>query len=106
MIKKIKRIRFDKGGEYITLNDYCENEGIIHEVTPPYSFELNGVAERKNETLKEMINSLLVSASIIGLLEQLSKNNNNDNLSILYLVIERYIKIKEFDFLIFLIFLI
>ena len=54
--RKIKRIRYDKGGEYITLNDYCENEGIIHEVTPPYSFESNGVAGRKNKTFKEMMN--------------------------------------------------
>ena len=60
--RKIKRIRSDRGGEYIPLNDYCEKEGIIHEVTPPYSPESNGVAERKNRTLKEMMNSLLVSA--------------------------------------------
>ena len=62
--KKIKRIRYDRGGKYISLkNDYCENEEIIHEVTPPFSPESNGVAERKNKTLKEMMNSLLVSAS-------------------------------------------
>ena len=44
--RKIKRIRSDRGGEYMPLNDYCENEGIIHEVTPPYSPKSNGVAER------------------------------------------------------------
>ena len=59
--RKIKRIRSDRGGQYIPLNDYCENEGIIHE-TPPYSLKSNGIAERKNRTLKEMMNSLLVSA--------------------------------------------
>ena len=32
-------------------------------MTPPYSPQSNGVAERKNWTLKEMMNSLLVSAS-------------------------------------------
>jgi len=34
--KKIKRIRLDRGGDYLLFNDFCE-EGIIHEVTPPYS---------------------------------------------------------------------
>ena len=61
--RKIKMIRSDRGGEYIPLNDYCEKERIIHEVTLPYSPESNGVVERKNRTLKEMMNSLLVSAS-------------------------------------------
>ena len=37
--RKIKRIRSDRRGEYIPLNDYCEKEGIIHEVIPPYSPE-------------------------------------------------------------------
>ena len=46
--RKIKRIRSDRGGEYIPLNDYCEKEGIIHEVTHPS----NGVTERNNRTLK------------------------------------------------------
>ena len=46
--KKIKRIRSDIGGEYIPLNDYYEKEGIIHEVTPPYSPE-------SMELLKERI---------------------------------------------------
>ena len=32
--RKIKRIRSDRGGEYIYLNNYCEKKGIIHEVTP------------------------------------------------------------------------
>ena len=35
--RKIKRIRFDRGGEYIPLNDYYENEEIIHEVISHYS---------------------------------------------------------------------
>ena len=61
--RKIKRIRSDIGGEYIPFNDYCENEVIIHEVTPLYSPESNGVPEIKNRTLKEMMNSLLASAS-------------------------------------------
>ena len=50
--RKIKRIRSDIGGEYIPLNDYCENEGIIHEVTSLYSPESNRVPEIKIELLK------------------------------------------------------
>ena len=62
--KKIKRLRIDRGGEYDSsmLNAYCENHGIIHEVTPPYSPESNGVTERKNKTLKEMVNAMLISS--------------------------------------------
>ena len=60
--RKIKRIKLIEC-KYISLNDYCENEGIIHKVTRPYSSESNGVTERKNMTLKEMLNSLLVNAS-------------------------------------------
>ena len=60
--RKIKRIRYNRKDKYILLNDYCENEGIIHKVTPPHSLESNAVVERKNKTLKEMMISLLVSS--------------------------------------------
>ena len=62
--KKIKRLRFDRGGEHESnpFNTFCEEHGIIHETTHPYSLESNGVAERKNRTLKEMMNVMLVSS--------------------------------------------
>ncbi|KAI5322517.1 hypothetical protein L3X38_031589 [Prunus dulcis] len=68
--KKIKRFRSDRGGEYTSneLGVFCEEHGIIHEVTPPYSPQSNGVAERKNRTLIDMVNSMLLSS---GLLENL-----------------------------------
>ena len=61
--KKIKRLRTDRGGEYESnpFNSFCEDHGIIHETTPPYSPESNGVAERKNRILKEIMNVLLIS---------------------------------------------
>ena len=61
--RKIKRFRSDRGGEYDsnTLNAFCKEYGIIHKVTPPYSPESNGVAEKKNRTLKEMMNTMLIS---------------------------------------------
>ena len=63
MNKKIKRIRSDRGGEYVLFKDYCVKEGIIHEVTPLYSPESNGVAEKKNRTLKEMMNVMIISSN-------------------------------------------
>jgi hypothetical protein len=61
---KIKRLRTDRGGEYDSnsFSDFCEQNGIVHEVTPPYSPESNGIAERKNRTLKEMMNAMLLSS--------------------------------------------
>ena len=57
--------RYDRGGEYITktLEDFCEKNGIIHEVSAPYTPQQNGLAARKNITLKEMMNFMLLSSS-------------------------------------------
>jgi transposase InsO family protein len=37
--RKIKRLRSDRGGEYFSheFDSFCEEHGIIHERTPPYS---------------------------------------------------------------------
>ena len=40
---------------------FVRNMKIIHETIPPYSLESNGVPERNNRTLKEMMNAILVS---------------------------------------------
>ncbi|GKA61804.1 zinc finger, CCHC-type containing protein [Tanacetum coccineum] len=54
----IKRFRTDRGGEYMdTL--YFQSVGIIHETTAPYTLQQNGISERKNRVLKEMVNSML-----------------------------------------------
>ena len=63
---KIKRIRSDRGGEYVLLDAYYKNEGKIHEITPLYSPESNGVTKRKIRTLKEMMNYMLVSSSALN----------------------------------------
>ena len=63
--RKIKVIRSDRGGEYeAPFGDFCSQHGIIHQTTAPYSPQQNGVAERKNRTLKEMINALLLSSRL------------------------------------------
>ena len=62
--KKIKRLRYDRGGEYESkpFNTFYEEYEIIHETTPPYSPEFNEAAERKNITLKKMMNVMLASS--------------------------------------------
>jgi transposase InsO family protein len=57
--RKIKRLRSDRGGEYFSgdFSDFCVEHGIIHERTQPYPPLSNGVAERKNRTLTDLVNS-------------------------------------------------
>ena len=64
--KMIKRLRTDRGGEYKfnSFKEFCEQNGIIHEANPPYSPESNRIVERKNRTLKEMMNAMLVSSGL------------------------------------------
>ncbi|GJT40559.1 zinc finger, CCHC-type containing protein [Tanacetum coccineum] len=47
-----------RGGDYI-IQLFFQSVGIIHETTAPYTPQQNGVAERKNRALKEMVNSML-----------------------------------------------
>ncbi|GJT04041.1 retrotransposon protein, putative, ty1-copia subclass [Tanacetum coccineum] len=51
--KTIKAIRSDRGGEYISqeFKDYLKANGIVQQLTPPYTPQHNGVSERRNRTL-------------------------------------------------------
>ncbi|RVW42300.1 Retrovirus-related Pol polyprotein from transposon TNT 1-94 [Vitis vinifera] len=63
--KKIKAIRSDRSGEYESpFEEFCLEHGIIHQTTAPYSPQSNGIAERKNRTLKEMMNAMLLSSGL------------------------------------------
>ena len=61
--KKIKRLRTNGRGEYDSrmLNAYYETHVIIHELTPSYSPEANGEAERKNKIMRNILNTMLIS---------------------------------------------
>ncbi|GJS23362.1 zinc finger, CCHC-type containing protein [Tanacetum coccineum] len=54
----IKTLRTDKGGEYYD-HVFFQSVRIIHETTAPYTPQQNGVVERKNRALKEMVNFML-----------------------------------------------
>lgn len=56
--KKIKVVRSDRGGEYVSLYvEFCAQNGNHHEFTSPYSSQYNGIAKRKNCIFKDMVNS-------------------------------------------------
>ncbi|GJV81039.1 putative reverse transcriptase domain-containing protein [Tanacetum coccineum] len=63
--KKIKVVMSDRGGEYVSsFAEFCSQHEIRHEFTVPYSPQQNGIAERKNRTLKEMENAMLISSGL------------------------------------------
>ena len=59
--KHIKSIRSDRGGEYLfrDFKDYLTQNGIVSQLTAPGTLEKNGVAERRNRTLLEMVRSMM-----------------------------------------------
>jgi transposase InsO family protein len=59
--KSIKTLRSDRGGEYLSREflDYLKECGIVSEWTPPGTSQHNGVAERRNRTLLDMMRSML-----------------------------------------------
>jgi transposase InsO family protein len=63
---QIQRLRTDNGGEYVNNNftSYCTTQGIQMQHTVPYIPQQNGVAERKNRTLKEMANCMIQSKGL------------------------------------------
>nr|GEU52013.1 hypothetical protein [Tanacetum cinerariifolium] len=59
--KTIKALRSDRGGEYISqeFKDYPKACGIVQQLTPPYTTQHNGMSERRNRTLLDMVRSMM-----------------------------------------------
>ncbi|KAM2527672.1 hypothetical protein TB1_024900 [Malus domestica] len=64
--KQIKTLRSDRGGEYLSNEflDYLKECGIISQWTPPGTPQHNGVSERRNRTLMNMVRSMMSSADL------------------------------------------
>ena len=60
--KSIKILRSDRGDEYLRTKfvDYLKVCGIVSNLTPPYTPQLNGVAKHRNRTLLNMVRSMLI----------------------------------------------
>ena len=59
--KKIKTLQSDNGGEYTSkeFEAFCKDVGIKRELTTPYDSQRNGVAERKNRTIMEVVKTMI-----------------------------------------------
>lgn len=57
----LKALRTDNGGEYISndFKEYLRIHGILHQLTVAYTPQQNGVAERANRTLLDLVRSML-----------------------------------------------
>ena len=62
----IRALRSDNGGKYLSkaFEIFLLDSGIAHSPGPPHSPELNGVAERANRTIGNLIWCLLISSKL------------------------------------------
>ena len=64
--RKLKILGSNNGGEYVKYEfiNYCEYAGIHMQHSIPYTPQHNGVAERKNRSLKEIATCMLESKTL------------------------------------------
>ena len=64
--KTIKVLRSDRGGEYLSeeFQDHLRSCGIISQLTPPRTPQHNGVSERRNRTLLDMVRSMMSRSTL------------------------------------------
>lgn len=62
----IKCLRTDRGGEFTSFdfNNFCMENGIKRQLTTAYTPQQNGVAERKNRTVMNMVRTMLSEKGI------------------------------------------
>jgi len=64
--KKIKALRSDCGGEYLSheFSSHLKSCGIVPQLTPPGTPQRNGVSERRNRTLLNMVRSMISQSDL------------------------------------------
>jgi transposase InsO family protein len=64
--KKIKTLRSDRGGEYLSheFSNHLKSCGIVAQLTPPGTPQRNGVSERRNRTLLDMVRSMMSQSNL------------------------------------------
>ena len=53
----IKTLRSDRGGEYLSteFTQFLDDNGILDQLTPPYTPHMNSESKRRNRTLLDMV---------------------------------------------------
>ena len=64
--RTVKALRTDRGREYLSdqFKALCDEKGIARQLTIPGTPQQNGVAERRNRTLLEMVRLMMAQASL------------------------------------------
>nr|GEV49336.1 retrovirus-related Pol polyprotein from transposon TNT 1-94 [Tanacetum cinerariifolium] len=67
---KVKTLRTDRGVEFNSkaFTKYCDDTGLKHHFTAPYSPQQNGVMERRNRSVIEMARSMMKSMEVLDTL--------------------------------------
>src|SRR6185312_13171936 len=65
--KKIKALRSDRGGEYLSheFSSHLKSCEIVPQLTPPRTPQRNGVSERRNRTLLDMVRSMMSQSDLL-----------------------------------------
>ena len=66
LAKKIKKLQSNWGGEYLSheFTNFLSECGIVSQLTPPGMPQWNGVSERRNRTLLDMVRSMMCHADL------------------------------------------
>jgi len=64
--RRVKTLRTDRGHEYLSdmFKGFCEEKDIIRYLAISYTPQQNGVDERRNRTLLDMVRSMMAQANL------------------------------------------
>ncbi|KAK9018687.1 hypothetical protein V6N11_033734 [Hibiscus sabdariffa] len=66
-VKSIKALQSEQGGEYLSqdFDELLKECGIVSQLTPPSTPQWNGVSERRNRTLLDMVRSMMSHSDLL-----------------------------------------
>ena len=64
--KNIKTLRSYRGGEYLSteFTQFLKDNGILAQLTPPYTPQMNRVSKRRNRTMLDMVQSMMTFSKL------------------------------------------